>query len=383
MLYLNHAATTYPKPGQVLEAVARSLEDAPQSQYRGVEAGEHRKDVTKLCRGNLARLFQIGNPERIFFTGGSTQALNTAILGLRSTRRRIVYTAAEHNAVLRAIFDGLQDEIRSGEIIPVEVGCDRGGYVDMEVMEKAITEDTALVIVNHSSNVTGAVQDITQAGKWARKNGACFLADVSQSAGALPIDVEAMNIDMLAFTGHKGLYGIQGTGGLYVREGIALRPLLFGGTGKDSRTLVPKEPFYEVGTMNMPGIAGLNAGVKYVLETGLEEIMAHERGMMKILYEGLRSNPGVVLYGDRQPGGTALSFTVPGFSPSDIGYILSGAYGIQVRTGLHCAPLLHRYLGTEKEGTVRVSVSAMTKAEEAQALVKAMEELTGGAGNGR
>lgn len=377
MLYLNHAATTYPKPGQVLEAVARSLEDAPQSQYRGVEAGEHRKDVTKLCRGNLARLFQIGNPERIFFTGGSTQALNTAILGLRSTRRRIVYTAAEHNAVLRAIFDGLQDEIRSGEIIPVEVGCDRGGYVDMEVMEKAITEDTAMVIVNHSSNVTGAVQDITQAGKWARKNGACFLADVSQSAGALPIDVEAMNIDMLAFTGHKGLYGIQGTGGLYVREGIALRPLLFGGTGKDSRTLVPKEPFYEVGTMNTPGIAGLNAGVEFVLETGLEEIMTREKKMMKMLYQGLKEIPGVTVYGHRQPEGTALSFNVNGFSPSDTGYILAGTYGIQVRTGLHCAPLIHRYLGTEKEGTVRVSISAMTKEKEIEVFLGAMREIGG------
>ena len=383
MIYLNHAATTYPKPQQVLEAVARSLEGAPQSQYRGVSAGEYKEDIRKLCRGNLARLFQIEKTERIFFTGGSTQALNMAILGYRGPGKRIVYTAAEHNSVLRTIFDGLREEIAAGEIVPVEVGCDTGGYVDMEAMERAITDDTRLVIVNHSSNVTGAVQDIGQIGRWAEEKGVCFLVDASQSAGALPIDTEAMKIDMLAFTGHKGLYGIQGTGGLYVKEGVPLRPLLFGGTGKDSRTLVAQEPFYEVGTMNMPGIAGLNAGVKYVLETGLEEIMAHERGMMKILYEGLRSNPGVVLYGDRQPGGTALSFTVPGFSPSDIGYILSGAYGIQVRTGLHCAPLLHRYLGTEKEGMVRVSVSAMTKAEEAQALVKAMEELTGGAGNGR
>ena len=303
MIYLNHAATTYPKPPGVPEAVAKALESAPQSQYRGVSAGEYGEDRIKLCRENLARLFQIGNPERIFFTSGSTQALNMAILGYRSPRKRIVYTAAEHNSVLRTIFDGLKEEIRAGRILPVEVGCDRGGYVDMEAMERAITGDTGLVIVNHSSNVTGAVQDIRQIGSWAREKGACFLADVSQSAGALPVDVEAMNIDMLAFTGHKGLYGIQGTGGLYVREGIPLRPLLFGGTGKDSRTLVAQEPFYEVGTMNMPGIAGLNAGVEYVLETGLEKIMAHERYMMRILFEGLRALPGVALCGDRQPGG--------------------------------------------------------------------------------
>ncbi|MCI9188292.1 MAG: aminotransferase class V-fold PLP-dependent enzyme [Lachnospiraceae bacterium] len=380
MIYLNHAATTYPKPPGVPEAVAKALESAPQSQYRGVSAGEYGEDRIKLCRENLARLFQIGNPERIFFTSGSTQALNMAILGYRSPRKRIVYTAAEHNSVLRTIFDGLKEEIRAGRVLPVEVGCDRGGYVDMEAMERAITGDTGLVIVNHSSNVTGAVQDIRQIGSWAREKGACFLADVSQSAGALPVDVEAMNIDMLAFTGHKGLYGIQGTGGLYVREGIPLRPLLFGGTGKDSRTLVAQEPFYEVGTMNMPGIAGLNAGVEYVLETGLEKIMAHERYMMRILFEGLRALPGVALCGDRQPGGTAISFTVPGFSPSDIGYILAGTYGIQVRTGLHCAPLLHRYLGTEKEGTVRVSISFMTKEEEVRALVEAVAEFTAGIG---
>ena len=377
MIYLNHAATTWPKPQQVLDAAACALRE-PASQYRGVTYEEHTQDTGKLCRGNLARLFQIGEPERIFFTGGSTQALNMAILGFCGAGRRIVYTATEHNAVLRTIYDGLREKIAAGSILPVEVGCDGGGYVDMDAMRRAIDEDTALVIVNHSSNVTGAVQDIRQIGRWAREKGACFLVDVSQSAGALPIDVEDMGIDMLAFTGHKGLYGIQGTGGLYVRKGIPLRPLLYGGTGKDSSTLVPEEPFYEVGTMNMPGIAGLNAGVEYVLDIGLEKIAAHEKGLMKTLYDGLRENRKVVLCGERQPEGTALSFTVPGLSPSDIGYILAGTYGIQVRTGLHCAPLIHNYLGTEKGGTVRVSVSMMTKPEEAEALVRAMEELTAG-----
>ena len=168
MIYLNHAATTYPKPQRVLEAVARSLNDVPESQYRSVSCGEYKEDIIGLCRGNLARLFHIENPERIFLTSGSTQALNMAILGFRSERKRIVYTAAEHNAVLRTIFDGLKEEIASGKIVPVKVGCDRGGYVDMEAMERAVTEDTGLVIVNHSSNVTGAVQDIGRIGGWAR-----------------------------------------------------------------------------------------------------------------------------------------------------------------------------------------------------------------------
>ena len=185
MIYLNHAATTYPKPPGVLEAVAYTLESAPWSQYRGVSAGEYREDGIKLCRENLARLFHIGNPERIYFTGGSTQALNMAILGFRSPRKRIVYTVSEHNSVLRTIFDGLKEEIAAGRILPVKVGCDRGGYVDMEAMERAITGDTGLVVVNHSSNVTGAVQDMRRIGSWAREKGACFLADVSQSACAL------------------------------------------------------------------------------------------------------------------------------------------------------------------------------------------------------
>ncbi|MDE6923764.1 MAG: aminotransferase class V-fold PLP-dependent enzyme [Acetatifactor sp.] len=375
MIYFNHAATTYPKPQRVYEAVARSLREPPESQYRSVAYGEHKEDTLKLCRDNLARLFQVEKPERIFFTAGSTQALNMAVLGFRNGRKRIVYTATEHNAVLRAIHDGMGKRIASGEVLPVEVGCDSGGYVDQEALEQAITEDTAMVIVNHCSNVTGALQDLGRTGRRAREKGCCFLVDASQSAGALPVDVEEMCIDMLAFTGHKGLYGLQGTGGLYVREGISLRPLLYGGTGKDSRTLVPEEPFYEVGTLNIPGIAGLNAGVEYVLETGLDKIMSYEKVIMGRIYEGLREIPGVRICGDRQPEGTALSFTVPGFSPADIGYILAGTYGIQVRTGLHCAPMIHRYLGTEKEGTVRVSISMMTKPEEAEAFLAAIREL--------
>lgn len=376
MVYLNHAATTYPKPQTVLEAVARSIAEPPASQYRGAVPAQYSEDIMKLCRENLARLFHIGEPHRIYFTSGSTQSLNMAILGLRSRRRQIAFTAAEHNAVLRTIYHGRKREIEEGIIIPVMIPCDGSGYADMDMMRRAITEDTALVIVNHSSNVTGAVQDIAAVGRWAREAGALFLVDASQSAGALPIDVEKQQIDMLAFTGHKGLYGIQGSGGLYIREGTDMEPILFGGTGADSRTMIPETPFMEVGTANIPGIAGMNAGAAFVLEEGLEKIQAHERELMECLYQGLCECQGVQVYAHRQPGGTALSFNIKGLSPSDAGYILCGTYGITLRTGLHCAPAIHKYLGTQKQGTVRVSISYLTRRDEVECFLEAVRALS-------
>ncbi len=376
MVYLNHGATSYPKPAEVIQSVTRCIEEPPQSQYRGNAVTGAGKDIIKLCRENLAQLFQIGEPERIYFTSGSTQALNMAILGLRSSRRGIVITATEHNAVLRTIADGLVKELQHGAYELTTVPCDESGYIDMARMKQAITRDTALVVVNHSSNVTGAVQELEIIGEWTSEAGACFLVDASQSAGALPIDVERMHIDLLAFTAHKGLYGIEGCGGLYIRKSITLRPILFGGTGTDSRTMIPKEPFYEVGTANLPGIAGLNAGVEYILRIGLTRIMEKEARLMGLLYRGLKECEGVMVYAGRQPGGTALSFNIRNMEPSDIGYILSGTYGIIIRTGLHCSPLIHRYLGTEKRGTVRVSISYSTTEEEIDIFLNAIKEIT-------
>lgn len=376
MIYLNHAATTYPKLREVEESVMCTLREPPQSQYRSAGEEGIQKDVIKDCRIGLAELFGIPDSDHIYFTSGSTQALNMAILGIHKEYKRIVITVTEHNAVLRTVADGLRNEICSGNTEIITVPCDKSGYIDMEQMKQAITENTSLVIVNHSSNVTGAVQDIKQVGLWASQAGALFLVDASQSAGALPIDVQGMHIDLLAFTAHKGLYGIQGCGGLYVRRGVALRPLMFGGTGVDSRTMIPEEPFYEVGTANMPGIAGLNAGVRWILKTGIEVIKDKESKLMKVLYEGLKACPSVTVYADRQPEGTALSFNIKGLPPADTGYILSGTYGIVVRTGLHCAPFIHKYLGTEELGTVRVSISYLTKEEEILYFLRAVQELT-------
>lgn len=375
MIYLNNAATTYPKPPSVLEKTTEVLTAPPLSQYRSTVQLECEINIKEQCRKSLAKLFCIEEAERIFFTDGSTSALNAAILGFESNRHEIVITATEHNAVLRTVYDGLRKEIAEGRYKVTVVPCDSSGYIDKKVMKEVITEDTGLVIVNHCSNVTGAIQDISQIGEWARQKGACLLVDASQSAGSQYIDVNKMQIDMLAFTAHKGLYGISGCGGLYVRKGIVLRPRRFGGTGRDSKVLIPKTPFYEVGTDNIVGIAALNAGVEFVLKEGMEAIEKRQSKLMRILYQGLCQCEGIKVYADRQPEGTVLSFNVKGLSPMDVGYILYGSYHIVVRAGLHCSPLIHTYLGSLPEGTVRVSLSYMTTKAEIEALLQAVKEI--------
>ena len=410
MIYLNNAATSYPKPEEVSKAAANVLSAPPPSRFRsnweyaseeyGTEPELLSGNIEQLCRENLARLFDIPSPDRIYFTSGATEALNLAILGFfrntlpndnegmrvshhgpekkgRYQGYKIVVTQTEHNAVLRTIYDGLSDKLAAGELYIEVVPCDESGYVDMDRMRSAVTEETAMVVVNHCSNVTGAVQDIVTIGQIAKANSAVYLVDASQSAGALPFSVREAGIDLLAFTGHKALFGMQGTGGLYIREGIRLRPVLFGGTGRDSAIMIPENPFYEVGTANLPGIASLLAGTDYVLKTGLTAINKKEKMLMTQLYGGLKGIPGVTVYAARQPDGTALSFNMA-VPPSDIGYILAESYGIIVRTGLHCAPFIHGALGTEKEGTVRVSISCMNEMEDIQAFLAAVKEISEG-----
>ena len=384
MIYLNQAAGSWPKPEEVTETVNRVLSEIPAMQYRSSAIPGPRTDYARLCRENLAQLFDISDPSRIFFASGATEALNLAIFGVcrgredvrPRGRRKIVITQTEHNAVLRTIFDGLLRELTEGSLEVQTVPCDAGGYVSLDRMADAVTDDTLLVIASHSSNVTGAVQDIAAIGALAKKAGALFLVDAAQSAGTVPVSAKKMNIDLLAFTGHKALFGMQGSGGLYIRPGLRLRPLLYGGTGRDSAVMVPENPYYEVGTANMPAVASLYAGTSFLLRTGLAAVMEREKSLMKLLYEGLKSIQGVKVYADWQPGGTALSFTMS-LPASDVGYILAGSYGIIVRTGLHCAPLIHRAMGTEKHGTVRVSISYLTKEQEILAFLDAVKEIAG------
>lgn len=378
MIYLNHAATTYPKPQCVTEAHAAAFSAPPSGQFRSSGQGGG-KDVFTSCRENLARLLGIGSPEQIYFTSGATDSLNQLFYGLERKGKRILATQTEHNSVLRPLYNGIAGDAEV-EIVP----CDRYGRVSPEEFEERIRPDVGLFVLNHCSNVTGMIQDAARFGEIAERHGILFLMDASQSAGCIPIDCDAWHVDALVFTGHKGLFGPQGTGGFYLREGVGLRPYRYGGTGKDSSRLVYEngEYEYETGTQNGHGIPALNAGVEYLLGHGVERIAEEEQRLMGLLYDGLSEIRGVTVYGEKgQNLGPVLSMNLAGLRPSELAYILQNGYETVVRAGLHCAPLIHRAMGTQEYGTVRVSISALTKEQEAWQFLGIMREIAAAAGN--
>ncbi|MFN3306913.1 MAG: aminotransferase class V-fold PLP-dependent enzyme, partial [Candidatus Kapaibacteriota bacterium] len=289
MIYLNNAATSYPKPKEVQDAVVATFNNPLVHASRtGLEREDD--DIIYLCRSRLADLFNIEDPLQIVFTSGSTEALNLAIKGLPLEGGNVVISAIEHNSVIRPV-KTLEKE---GKISVTVVGCDKNGYIEPQQFAEAIRDDTRAVIVNHCSNVTGVVLDIKEIAKIAHKAGAYIIVDASQSAGAVPIDCTAWEIDMLAFTGHKSLFGMQGIGGLYVRKGIDLKPLKVGGTGVLSEILLQPEGFpihYEAGTPNTPGIVSLYAGVQFILQTGLDKIIEHKRTLYELIFNELGNNP--------------------------------------------------------------------------------------------
>lgn len=348
MIYLNNAATSYPKPPSVVEAVTAALAQPPVSSLRSNVSDQD--DVLTLLRQSLGQLFHIADWERIFFCSSATDALNRLLGG--HSWKGYEYDEASHNSVLRPLAnsDMVSDDAESG-----------------------------IVICNHCSNVTGEIVDVQEACRKAHAEGKLFLLDVAQSAGCIPVDVDGWGVDMLAFTGHKSLFGPMGTGGYYVRRGIDLRPTQFGGTGRDSSTITYTDGHweYEVGTQNMPGLAGLKAGVDYVLQRGVENIFQHEQQLTQWLISGLQNIPKVQLFlpSSFNPLGPVLSFNIQGLRPSDVGYMLQNSYDITVRTGLHCSPLIHKKLGTEPYGTVRVSLSDFTTQHDLQVLVDAVNEI--------
>lgn len=371
MIYLNNAATTFPKPQCVLDVHAASLALPPVSQFRSSDS-VNKEDVFEVLRSNLGRLLHIMDTKRIYFTSGATDSLNIVIRGLKLSGKKILTTRTEHNSVLRPLYNFLgQDRVRL-------ISCDRYGKVKAEDIEAAITPDCGAVLINHCSNVTGMVQDLAAIGKIAGKYGLIFIVDASQSAGCIPIDTTGWNIDVLIFTGHKSLFGPPGTGGYYIREGIDLLPGRFGGTGKDSLKLTYEENDYEyeVGTQNFPGIMALNAGVDYILKRGLLNIEEKEYNLIQLIYKELGKMSRVTLYGTQSTNrGPVVSFNINGLRPSETAYILQNGYEIIVRTGFHCAPLIHESLKTEKFGTVRASISDLTQEEEAEQFIEAIGEL--------
>ncbi|MCP1103055.1 cysteine desulfurase family protein [Aequitasia blattaphilus] len=371
MIYLNQAATSYPKPQRVQIAHAASLSAPPVGQYRSSLTAE--KDIFDTCRENLGKLFGIEKDSRIFFASGATEASNVLIHGMDFLQKHVVTTATEHNSILRPLLNR-----KEGKKYTTIVGCDGKGRVDPKEIEKGIKEDTKAVFLNHCSNVTGMIQDVEAISRIAHEKGVLLILDASQSAGCIPINVDEWGVDGLIFTGHKSLFGSQGMGGYYLREEIALKPLLYGGTGLDSSRIIYYEPpyEYEVGTQNTPGIIALNEGVSYVLERGIENIKIKEQGLLREIYERLAIIEEITLYGSHQTNkGPVLSFNINGLNPSDVAYILQNGYNIVIRAGLHCAPLIHQYIGSEAKGTCRVSISDLTTEDDVEAFLSAIKDI--------
>lgn len=375
MIYLNQAATSYPKPSGVLEAVQACLKEPPASQFRGGAASGN-QDGAAACRKKVGELLGIADAERIVFTSGATESLNQLIGGMEYPRGRILTTQTEHNSVLRPLKNLEKTRGLSLEIIP----CEADGTILAKTVQEYAENGADVLFISHCSNVTGSVQDLKGIVKICHKEGILVIADISQSAGCVPVHVDEWGLDGVAFTGHKSLFGMRGIGGYYLRTGISLTPLKFGGTGRNSSQIVYTDDFeYEAGTQNQPGIESLRAGVEYILEQGIEAVEKKERRLLERLFGGLGEIPGVKVYGTfsekRSVQGPVVSFLIPGLLPSDAAYILQNSYGIVVRTGLHCAPLIHQAMGTEKYGTVRVSVSFFNRMEEIEALLSAVRDI--------
>ncbi|MBI4576749.1 MAG: aminotransferase class V-fold PLP-dependent enzyme [Planctomycetes bacterium] len=376
-IYLDNAATSYPKPECVYQAVDRFLRQCGGSPGRASHRKAREADaVVADARASVATLFHVEDPSRIVFTCNSTESLNLAIRGSLRPGDHVVLTDLEHNAAVRPLWK-LREGLGVGLTV-VESGPE--GVVDPARVAEALTPRTRLVCCVHANNVLGTIQPIAEIGHRTRARGVPLLVDASQSAGVLPIDVEAMGIDLLAFTGHKGLLGPPGTGGLYVREGLPLEPLKHGGTGVYSESLEPPDVMpegYEPGTFNTPGLAGLAAGVRFVLETGAARIGAHERELNRRFVEGVREVPGVRLYGPsdlaRKVGITLLNLEA--LDPADVGRILDRRFGVMVRTGLHCSALSHQRLGTKGRGAVRFSFGHFTTPADVDTAVEALRAM--------
>lgn len=376
MIYFDNAATTWPKPEAVYQAVDQCM------RKKGANPGRsgHRMalmagQIVFETRELIAQLFNIMNPAQVIFTSNATEALNLGIKGLLKPGDHVITSSFEHNAVARPL-----ERLRSqGVEVTKLLSSVNEGVLPMQV-EEAIQSNTRLIVLGHASNVTGVINPIREVGKIAQDKGIVFMVDSAQTAGTFPLDVQAMGIDLLAFPGHKGLLGAQGIGGLYIREDLGLIPLLEGGTGGNSESLTQPEIYpdrYESGTLNTPGIAGLGAGIQFILQEGLEKIRTKERMLTERLWMGLEKIPGVILYGPSLPIERApvISINIEGKEPSDVSFLLDKMFDIATRPGLHCAPDAHQTLGTFKQGTVRLSLGYFNTTEEVELCLEAISSI--------
>lgn len=376
-IYADNAATSFPKPRAVLDAVSSVL--AGVSLSPGRAAHRYSLESSRLIfdtREALAELFNCPDSSRIAFTCNVTESLNVGIFGLAGVQLHpgdhVITTALEHNSVMRPLRYLEKTADISISMLPVS----GEGEVLVGELPRLMRDNTRLIVANHVSNVTGAVADIEAIGR--QKGDALFLVDAAQSAGVFPIDVMRMNIDMLAFTGHKSLLGPTGSGGFYLRQGLALRPLKMGGTGSNSETEIQPDfmpDLYEAGTPNTLGIAGLGAGVNFVSSTGLAVIREHEQRLCRLFLDGVARMKGITVFGPAaaQKRAAVISLRVKGKSESEVAQSLDRDFNIMVRAGLHCAPAAHRAIGTFAEGTVRFSFGLFNTEADVAACLRALE----------
>jgi cysteine desulfurase family protein len=379
MIYLDYVAICFPLPESVYQALdhfARtSLANPGRTSHRMALTAEH---VLKDTRHRLNQLVHGAGPEQFAFALNCTDALNMAIKGLLRDGDHVITTDLEHNSVSRPL-TALE---RAGVITLTRVAADAGGTVDPDAIRAAFRPKTRLLAVTHASNVLGTIQPVGEFGRSAHECDALLLVDAAQTIGAVPIDVQAMHIDLLAFPGHKGLFGPTGTGALYVRPGLKLRAWREGGTGGDSASATQPEewPFFlEGGTPNVLGIAGLLAGIQYVAERGPDDIRRHEVELIERLWQRLDELPGVTVYGHRDAArrvGT-VSFNLAGLASPDVGAILDSTFDIAIRPGMHCAPYIHTALGTAPDGAIRVSPGPFSTADDIDHLAAALREVAG------
>ncbi len=375
MIYFDNAATTFPKPKIVYDTIMDSMMNYGANPGRSghrlaLKSGRGVFETRQL----LSQFFKTGNPMNIIFTFNCTESLNIGIKGLLKAGDHVITTSMEHNSVLRPI-----QHLSKIGVESTIVKANTQGLINPLDIENAIRPNTRLIVTTHMSNLLGSIMPIEEIGAIAKKHDIYYLVDGAQSAGVYDIDVKKMNIDMLAFPGHKGLFGPQGTGGLYINEDIDFESIFQGGTGSDSSSIIQPDTRpdkFESGTINAPGLIGLGAGLKFIMEKGVQNIRKHEEELTNHFIEEIKKIEGISLYGplsNRQ--GPVVSLNVRDIDSSEISYILDEEYKIAVRPGLHCAPLAHKTIDTLNQGTVRFSFGFSNTHEEIEFAINALKEI--------
>lgn len=376
MIYLDNAATTYPKPEKVYDSIMDCMKNYCANPGRaGHKLAMRAAREIYDARENIAKLFNIDNPMNVIFTNNATDSLNLAIKGVVKSGDHIITTSMEHNSVIRPI-----KSLENHGVENTIVQCDKEGFLNIEDLKKAIKSNTKLIVTTHASNVVGTLIDIKAIGEVAKEHNLLYLVDASQTAGVYDINVSDINVDMIAAPGHKCLLGPQGTGILYIREGLNVNILKEGGTGSKSEDLfqpdlVPDK--YEAGTHNTPGIVGLNEGVKFVLEKGIDNIRNHEEKLCEYMLNKLEEVPNIVVYGtkDSKKRAAVIAINIGNMDSGEITFLLDSQYQIATRSGIHCSPLAHQTLGTLEQGVVRFSLGYFNTESDIDEAIRALIEI--------